>query len=157
MGSEMCIRDRTNSIIETIVDYNRNKHYHSNQCNHRHFIQDVAKALGVRKLPAIGLSLKRQLEKSRRQCGRQLSRIEFASHAQLDEYVRDLGDKELGELSVYDLEYLVGKFFLFHVVSWEQSQSPDQWSCQEHGCQLAKVEEQLQRIALSKQSVCVLL
>ena len=149
--------DLIKSVIETIIDYNRNKKYHHQSCNNRHFIQDVTRALGVKKLPAFGASLKQQLDKSKRQCSRRLSRTELATHTDLDAYVCDLGEEKLVELTVVDLEYLVGKYFHFHVESWELSPAPDQWSCQQRNCQLTNIEEQLERTALSGQSNCVLL
>ena len=149
--------DLIKSVIKSVTDYNRHKQYHKKSCNNRHFIQDVTGALGVKKLPAFGASLKQQLEKSKRQCSRKLSRANLTTHENLDVYVSGLGEEELYELAVVDLEYLVGKYFFFHVEQWEQSQAPDQWTCQQRNCQLTKVEEQLERTALSSQSNCVLL
>lgn len=149
--------DLINSVIKTVVNYNRNKVYHHRKCNNRHFIRDVTRALGVKKLPAFGVSLKQQLEKSRRRCNRTLSRTELANHANLDAYVSDLDDETLNDLGIVDLEYLVGKYFHYHVESWELCPDPDQWSCQEVNCQLAKLEEQLEKRALSSGSNCPLL
>ncbi len=149
--------DLIKSVIKSVTDYNRHKQYHSRSCNNRHFIQDVAGALGVKKLPAFGASLKQQLEKSKRQCSRTLSRADLTTHDNLDAYVNGLGEEKLHELAVVDIEYLVGKYFFFHVEKWEQSQAPDQWTCQQRNCQLTHIEEQLERTALSSQSNCVLL
>lgn len=149
--------DLIKSVIKTVVDYNRKKRYHRTSCNHRHFIQDVTTALGINKLPGFGASLKQQLDKARQRCSRKISRANLATHADLDAYVTDLGEEKLQELTSFDLEYLVGKYFFFHVESWEQSPAPDQWTCQEGNCQLTNIEEQLERSALSSQSNCVLL
>lgn len=149
--------DLINAVLKIIVDYNRNKVYHHRKCNNRHFIQDVTKALGVKKPPALGASLKQQLEKSKRHCSRKLSRTELANHADLDAYVSDLDEETLNDLTIVDLEYLIGKYFHYHVGSWELCPDPDQWSCQEVNCQLTKVEEQLERRALSSESTCLLL
>ena len=145
------------SVIETVIDYNRHKKYHDRLCNNRHFIQDVTGALGVNKLPAFGASIKQQLEKSRRQCSRKLSRANLTTHDNLDAYVSGLGEEKLHALTVVDLEYLVGKYFHFHIEDWEQSLAPDQWTCQQRNCQLTSIEEQLERTALSSQSNCLLL
>ena len=149
--------DLIKSVIKTIINYNRAKTYDCRSCNNRHFIQDVTKALGVKKLPAFGASLKQQLEKSNRQCSRKLSRANLTTHTDLDTYVSGLSEEKLHELTVVDLEYLVGKYFFFHVEKWEQSLAPDQWTCQQRNCQLTSIEEQLERAALSSQSNCVLL
>ena len=149
--------DIIKSFITTIIDYNKNKMYDCRTCNNRHFVQDLAKALGVRRLPAFGASLKEQLDKSRKKCNRRLSRADLSSHSKLDAYVSELGEDKLFELTVPDLEYLVGKYFHHHIESFEASAAPDQWSCQEANCQLGKIEEQLERTALSEQSSCVLL
>ena len=148
--------DLMKSVIKTIIDYNRNKSYNHVKCNNRHFVCDVTKALGVKKLPAFGASLKQQLEKSKRQCTRTLARAELANHTDLDTYVCGLGEENLVKLTTVDLEYLVGKYFHCHVESWERSDDPDQWSCHVANCQLNNVEKQLERTALSSQS-CVLL
>ena len=145
------------SVIKVIIDYNQNRVYHDRMCNHRHFIQDVTRALGVNKLPDFGASIKQQLDKSKGQCSRKLSRTDLATHTDLDTFVGDLGERKLSELAVVDLEYLLGMYFHFHVESWESSPSPDQWTCQERNCQLTHIEEQLERAALASKSNCVLL
>ena len=149
--------DLIRSVIRTVINYNRDKKYDHKLCNNRHFIEDVTRALGVSKLPAFGTSLKQQLEKSKRQCSRKLLRADLTTHANLDAYVHGLGEEKLCELTIVDLEYLVGKYFFFHIQDWEQSLAPDQWTCQERNCQLTNIEEQLERTALSSQSNCVLL
>ena len=149
--------DLLKSVIKTVISYNRNKMYDPRSCNNRHFILDVTKALGIKKLPAFGASLKQQLEKSNRQCSRKLSRADLSTHINLDVYVISLSEEKLHELTVVDLEYLVGKYFFFHVDDWEQSLAPDQWTCQHKNCQLAQLEKQLEKTALSSQSNCVLL
>ena len=145
------------SVIKSVIDYNRHKKYHNRLCNNRHFIRDVTGALGVKKLPAFGASLKQQLEKSEQQCSQKLSRANLSTHDNLDAYVSGLSEEKLHELTVVDLEYLVGKYFQFHVEDWEQSLAPDQWTCQQRDCQLTRIEEQLERTALSHRSNCVLL
>ena len=145
-------------FITTIVDYNKNKTYNSKSCNNRHFVRDLARALGIKSLPVFGTSIKQQLEKSRKRCSRRLSRAELSTHGNLDTYISGLGEAKLSELTILDLEYLVGKYFHCHVESWEASPKPDQWACPEaNNCQLGKIEEQLERTALSGQSSCVLL
>ena len=137
------------SVITVFVDYNRNKKYHHKKCNNRHFIGAVAEGLGIKTLPAFGTSLKRQLEKSKKQCSRGLSRIEFTTHAELDAHTTALDSEDMKKLTTVDLEYLAGKYFYFHVLSWEQSPAPDQWSCQEEDCQLPKIETQLEKCSHS--------
>ena len=149
--------DLIKSVIKSVIDYNRHKKYHNRLCNNRHFIQDVTAALGVKKLPAFGASLKQQLGKTERQCSQKVSRADLTTHDNLDVYVSGLSEEQLCELSVVDLEYLVGKYFQFHVEDWERSLAPDQWTCQQRNCQLTRIEEQLERTALSRRSNCVLL
>lgn len=146
------------SIIKTVIDYNRNKQYHERTCNNQHFIEDVTRAMGVPKLPEIGESLGKQLEQSRQLCIETLPRSEFADHADLDDFVRYYCESDdLSQLHIRDIEYLVGKYFHYHVRHWEQSHHPDQWTCQEEDCQLNNLEEQLEKLSLSGERKCLIL
>ena len=140
------------AIVKTAINYNRNKQYHERDCNNLHFIRDVTAAMGIKKLPEIGESLGRQLEQSRQLCMETLPRTEFADHAELDDFIRD--DDTLSRLNIRDVEYLIGKYFHFHVRHWERSNYPDQWTCQECDCQLKKLEEQLEILSLSSDRKC---
>lgn len=140
------------AIVKTAVNYNKNKLYHEEDCNNYHFIQDVTAAMGIRRLPEIRESLGRQLEISRQLCTETLPRTEFADHAELDDFVCD-GDI-LSQLNIRGVEYLIGKYFHFHVRNWERSTCPDQWTCKEHNCQLKPLEEQLDKLSLSSDRKC---
>lgn len=149
--------DLVKSVLRVVVNYNQNKTYDQKKCNNQHFIGEVTKALGVKKLPAFGASLKQQLEQSKQQCSRALARAQLTNHVLLDEYICNIGEEKLRDLTVFDLEYLVGKYFHYHVEAWERSADPDQWCCQEAKCQLNNIEKQLEIKALSSQSSCALL
>lgn len=146
------------AVIKVVVDYNRNKQYHERECNNDHFIRDVTSAMGIKKLPEIAESLGKQLEQSRRLCTVMLPRTEFVDHAVLDDFIREChATNTLSELHMKDVEYLLAKYFHFHVRNWEQSHSPDQWTCPVEDCQLRKLEEHLEQLSLSSDSKCVVL
>ena len=140
------------AIVNTAVDYNKSKQYHEVDCNNHHFIRDVAAAMGIKRLPEIGESLGRQLEISRQLCKETLPRTEFADHAELDDFIHD-GDT-LSQLNIRDVEYLIGKYFHFHVRHWERLNCPDQWTCEEYDCQLKTLEEQLDKLSLCSDRKC---
>ena len=140
------------AIVQTAVNYNKHKHFHERDCNNRHFIQDVTAAMGIKRLPEIGESLGRQLKQFRQLCVETLPRTEFADHAELDEFIRD-GDS-LSQLNIRDVEYLIGKYFHFHVRHWERLNYPNQWTCEEDGCQLKKLEGQLEMLSLTSDRKC---
>ena len=139
------------AIIKTVVDYNRNKEYHERDCNNYHFIRDVTNAMGIKKLPEIGKSLGDMLEQSRRLCMDTLPRTDFVDHAALDGFIRY---NDLSQLTIRDIEYLIGKYFQFHLRNWELCHHPDQWSCQERDCQLGHLEEQLEKLSLLGERKC---
>lgn len=146
------------AVIKTVVDYNRNRQFHERECNNHHFIQDVTSAMGVKKLPEIAENLGKQLEQSRRLCTEILPKTEFVDHADLNDFVRECRvNNTLSELHMNDVEYLVAKFFHFHVRNWEQSRNLDQWRCPVEDCQLKKLEEHLEKLSLTSDRKCVVL
>ena len=146
------------AVIKTVIDYNRNRQYHERDCNNHHFIQDVYHAVGVKRLPEIRESLGKLLEQSRQLCLETLSRSDFVDHADLDGFISyHVDNKILSHLNIRDTEYLIGKYFLFHVRNWELLQYPQQWTCQERNCQLRHLEEQLEKLSLTCERRCVLL
>ena len=140
------------AIVKTAIEYNRKKQYDERDCNNQHFIKDVTAAMGIKRLPEIGESLGRQLEQSRQLCMETLPRTEFADHAELDDFIRD--GNTLSQLNIRDVEYLIGKYFHFHVRHWERLNCPHQWTCEEDSCQLKKLEEQLEMLSLSSDRKC---
>ena len=147
--------DVISAVIRTVIDYNRNMEYHHTNCNNDHFIRDVTNAMGIKKLPEIGDSLGGLLERSRRSCMDTLPRTEFVDHAALDDFIRySFRNNDLSQLTIKDVEYLIVKYFQFHLRSWELSHHPDQWTCQEHDCQLVHLEEQLEKLCLSNERKC---
>ena len=146
------------AVINTVIHYNRHKQYDERDCNNLHFIHDVTTAMGIKKLPVIGESLGALLERSRLLCVETLPRTEFVDHADLDDFIRHCCESSsLSELGICDVEYLIIKYFHFHVRHWELSHYPDQWTCQEPGCQLKKLEKLLEKLALSDEKKCVIL
>ena len=147
----------TAAVIHTMIDYNRNRQYHERDCNNRHFICDVTTAMGVKKLPEIKESLGEHLEQARLLCTDALTRTEFADHADLDDFVCSMHQTDtLSHLSIRDVEYLVAKYFFYHVRHWELSQCPEQWTCVQEHCQLKGLEQQLERLSLSSDKCVVL-
>ncbi len=146
--------DVMSAIIRTVLKYNRYKEYHETNCNNDRFIRDVTNAMGIKNLPEIGGSLGDMLEQSKRLCRYTLPRTEiFVDHAAMDNFVREINDLSL--LSIRDVEYLIGKYFQFHLRNWELSHHPDQWACPEgKNCQLKHLEKQLERLSLSSDRKC---
>ena len=143
------------AIIKTVVDYNRNKEYHKRDCNNHHFIRDVTNAMGIKQLPVIGESLGDLLEQSRRLCMDTLPRTDFVDHAELDGFIRYYSENnDLSRFTIKDIEYLIGKYFQFHLRNWELCDHPDKWTCQERDCQLGHLEEQLEKLSLSGERKC---
>ena len=147
------------AVIKTVIDYNRNRQYHERDCNNHHFIRDVYCAIGVKRLPEIRGRLRKQLEQSKLLCMETLPRTEFVDHADLDSFICYYVDTNaLSQLNIRDIEYLVGKYFQFHVKNWELLQHPQLWTCQQPNCQLRHLEEQLEKLSLtSKRTGCILL
>ena len=143
------------AIIWTVLGYNRYKEYHKTDCNNDHFLRDITNAMGIKQLPNIGESLGNLLEQSRRFCMNTLPRTEFVDHAELDGFI--CNNCDLSQLTIKDVEYLIGKYFQFHLRNWELSHHPDQWTCQERNCQLAHLEEQLEKISLSSERKCTIM
>ena len=146
------------AMINTVIHYNRHKQYDERDCNNHHFIHDVTTAMGIKKLPAIGESLGALLERSRLLCVETLPRTEFVDHADLDDFIHHCCESSsLSELGICDVEYLIIKYFHFHVRHWELSHYPDQWTCQEPDCQLKCLEEQLDKLSLSSERPCAIM
>ena len=145
--------DVMSAVIRTVLKYNRYKEYHETNCNNDCFIRDVTNAMGIKNLPEIGESLGDMLERSRRVCRDTLPRVEmFVDHAALDNFIRE--NNNLSQLTIRDVEYLIGKYFQFHLRNWELSHHPDQWTCQEQYCQLKYLEKQLEKLSLSSDRKC---
>ena len=146
------------AVIKLAIDYNRNKQYDERNCNSGHFILDVLATMGVVRLPEIRESLGQQLEEARVLCAETLPRTEFADHAELDGFVRSRCQNDtLSLLSIADTQYLVCKYFFFHVRQWQLSQSPERKTCDKKQCQLKHLEEHLDTLSLSSDDKCVLL
>ena len=138
--------DLVTAVFKTVVDYNRNKQYNERTCNNHHFIQDMIRALGITKLPEVEESLGKQLEKYKQSCLETLPRTEFMDHADLDGFIHSYRDTNaLSQLNIRDVEYLLGKYFQFHVRNWELAHHPEHWMCRERDCQLRHVEELLEK------------
>lgn len=145
--------DVMSAVIRTVLKYNRYKEYHETSCNNDCFIRDVTTAMGIKNLPEIGESLGDMLGRSRRLCRDTLPRAEmFVDHAALDSFI--CGINSLSQLTIRDVEYLIGKYFQFHLRNWELSDHPDQWACQEQDCQLKHLEKQLEKLSLSDDRKC---
>ncbi len=119
------------SLLDVIVRYNRYSNYNEKNCGHVHFAKAVLHGLGVtdQSLPTTSLQqycLAPSLDIP--QADRNIT-----SHVDLDKYIFENCDsKALSE----EREYLLSKYFIFHIENWKATNGKHDWSCSVETCQL---------------------
>lgn len=137
-------------FIDTVVRFNRNYTYHSRTCNHQSFVTEALRSLGIE--PAdfkLSKSIKEHIAQLRP--SKNLSRRSTRTHQELDTVAVGLLGGTSGTPSQGDVQYLIAKYFLFHVSAWEKDQkgerSPEEWKCLVPGCKLGDLEQTLEELA----------
>lgn len=136
------------AFIDTVMLYNRNKEYGSWTCTNDHFLTDAMNSLGISQRPKLSKSIQKhigQLNPSKK-----ISRKQIRNHEELDGVATSevIG---VDEAPRGDIEYLIAKYFLFHVSGWEGDRdrgerSPaNKWECSFPGCKLRHLEQTLAR------------
>lgn len=132
------------AFIETVLNFNRDKYY-SWRCNWQTFLTEAMKSLGIRTPPKLSASIAdhiRQLKPSQA-----LSKKRINDHKDLDAVALEaIG----GALSRADIDYLIAKYFLFHVSGWEGEEeggaegAADKWECSVPGCKQLELTKMLE-------------
>ena len=132
------------ALVDLIIKYNKKYYYNLFERNCQHFVMDALKVLGVDNPIQFtgGLSdYFKELKKGRSPtlCGR------FASHAELDSYVREKVDNgEIDTMRQNDLEFLLAQCFRFHLKQRSELQDKNadlsDWVCSESTCCMQRLE-----------------
>ena len=130
-------------FINTVLQYNRNKKFNKRSCNNQTFLSDVMKSFGIKRPTKFFSSTIQQHIKSLKPSS-DLKQKKMTSHHELDAIVKEAESESLAK---EDIEFLIAKYFLFHVSSWEGEQeggSSNKWECSRE-CQLCHLEKLLER------------
>ena len=142
-------KDHVDKLIKVIVKYNRNYGYHPIFRNCQKFVVDALKALDY----PINPNLERHLGDYFNALEKKCKKLKFDSHSDLDVYV----DKRLksSTASFPEIEYLLSRYFLFHVTSMTESDNPERWVCPERGCCVTQLERRLDlENTIARQILC---
>ena len=129
---------RLNKVVQVIVKYNCYKYYDVLSCNSHRFVCDAATAMGYEQPPQLHSNLSKYFEKLKAGKNKMIPN-DFETHEQLDTYVRE----RMGEFSPQDKEYLLCKYFQFHIGGKIEAKDPASWRCGAEGCQSEELERQL--------------
>jgi hypothetical protein len=128
-----------NKFILTVLDFNRHKEFSSMWCNNHHFLKAAMKSLGIRKPPKLSVNIAGHIGSLRP--SKAISRKQINNHQELDAVVSELDN---GNLSRADIEFLIAKYFLYHVADWEREPpSEEEWECALPNCRQQKLTEEL--------------
>lgn len=130
------------ALIDVCVRYNRANTYRNMNCNNSHFIRDAQLALGIAQPSKISRGTIQDHLKRLTQMWKKLQsgKVKFESHSDLDTFVEDTVVTET--MPQEGLEYLMSKYFLFHVSGWDQhAEDRGTWSCAGIKCMLKTVED----------------
>ncbi len=135
------------AFMSTIIKFNRDHTYNRWRCNNQTFLTQAMKSLGIKK-PQLSNSIGKYIGqfKPTKKISRKIS-----SHEELDAFVGEV--LELQFLKK-DIEYLIAKYFLFHVSDWEEepeseskgSSDNDNWKCSVLECKLPELERTLKEL-----------
>ena len=138
------------AFIDTVMLYNRDKEYGGWTCTNEHFLTDAMNSLGITKRPKLSKSIQKHIDQLNP--SKKISRKKIRNHEELDGVATS---EVLGveEASRGDIEYLIAKYFLFHVSGWEGDVDRDRgerspankWECSFPGCKLRQLEQTLAR------------
>ena len=129
-------------FIDTVVEYNRSKTYHKRSCNNQTFLADAMKSLGIDQPGKFSSTIQDHIKSLKP--SRDLARKQVNDHDQLNAIA---AEAKADSTSKEDIEFLVSKYFLFHVRGWEQEEehSSDRWQCPAEDCGLPRLEGMLER------------
>lgn len=132
------------TFIDAVLHFNRHKYYSRRRCNNQHFLTAAMKSLGIRKPPKLSASIAdhiRQLSPSKA-----IPRKQISNHQELDAVALEVIDNDPSRA---DIEFLIAKYFLFHVTGWEGegggSTCDAKWECSIPGCKQQHLTRELGR------------
>lgn len=128
------------AFIDTVLRFNRDREYHQRRCNNQTFLDEAIKSLDIKRVK-LSRSIKEHVDQLRP--SRIISSKRITTHEQLDITVADVNT---GQLSKEDVEYLIAKYFLFHVCSWEGEREADEWKCSVQDCKLLDLEKLMEKL-----------
>lgn len=131
-----------NALIKVISSYNGQYFYHAIYRNCQTFVIDALKAMGCENPPQFQGNLRDYFQNLK--AGKCQS--EFASHAELDQYVRDNvtpHPRAEVQLSSQEREYLLGQYFLHHIPEMTESEAPQLWRCPAQNCEMMTLERHI--------------
>lgn len=137
------------AFIETVVRFNRDLQYHTRRCNNQTFLTEAMKSLGIKRPAKLSGSIQQFIDQLKP--SRTISRKQIRDHGELDTVAVEVIDGE-GEPLRRDVEYLIAKYFLFHVSGWEGEQEQggerlsNRWSCSIPECKLLELEKILEEL-----------
>ena len=134
------------ALVDVIIKYNTTYYYNLVDRNCQHFVADALKALGVEEPTQFTGGLRNYFKALKD--GRSDSMYaRFASHAELDGYVKEREDSgEMKRMAQNDLEFLLAQCFRFHLEQKSQLQLQDKqanlrdWKCCEPTCSMQRLE-----------------
>ena len=131
------------AIIDVCVRYNRNNSYRQKSCSNAHFIRDSQLALGIAQPCKFSRTLPDHLKKLSQAWKKlQWGKTKFENHGELDSFVEDT--VAIKTMPQEGLEFMMSKYFAFHVSSWDKMVEDRTWACAGLKCMLQTVEDSLQ-------------
>ena len=130
-------------LTDVIVRYNKTKKYSVFKCNCQHFVTECLEALHIQDAPQFKGNLGQYFDTLKRG---KVGRMQFDTHAQLDEYVK----MNLRTLDKNDKEYLLCLYFQFHTAALGQltPEEQDAWLCDIQSCLCGELERQVEHQGL---------
>ena len=131
-------KEHIDKLLNVIVRYNKNYSYHPIHRNSQRFVVDVFKALDYPIHPKLEGKLAnyynelKKVGKKKLKCG---------SHAQLDDFVGSY--LQSGGATPLESECLLSQYFSLHITDMTECTQPERWVCQEHGCLMGRLEQQV--------------
>ena len=140
------------AFVDKVIQFNRYKNYHSQNCNSQSFVNEAMVALGIKTPPKLSSTIKEHVNELGK-LGRGMARRELkgiSSHDSLDAAV----NSHSPSLSKLEVEYLMAHYLLFHMDDFERRRQPDKkWECPFVTCKLSVLEEKLSTFCRSHVSV----
>lgn len=121
------------AFIDTVLRFNRCEKF-SWRCNNKHFVKAAMQSLGISNPPKLSATVAEHICQL---CpSKEISRRQINDHQQLDAVATEVLDDDL---SRSDIEFLIAKYFLFHVTGWEDTRNDgavpvDKWECAISSC-----------------------
>ena len=128
-------KERMDRLINIVSRYNKSYFYHPIFRSCQKFVADSMSSLGYPVHPELEGSLGNYYKEVKKGVKQSLT---FNSHADLDTYVEHA--LESRGVTLPEAEYLMSRYFLFHVTSMTESKTVDRWQCQVQSCRMAQLE-----------------